>query len=66
MNWYLVLDFGGNKTATNGDFVIQFPTAIHQTLLLELATRNIGVTVNGFLYLTTELNRLVQLLAQEQ
>jgi len=22
----LVLDFGGNKTATNGDFVIQFPT----------------------------------------
>ena len=23
----LVLDFGGNKTATNGDFVIQFPTA---------------------------------------
>ena len=23
----LVLDFGGNKTATNGDFIIQFPTA---------------------------------------
>ena len=22
----LILDFGGNKTATNGDFVIQFPT----------------------------------------
>jgi len=22
----LVLDFGGNKTATNGDFIIQFPT----------------------------------------
>ena len=22
----LVLDFGGNKTATNGDFVIQFPS----------------------------------------
>jgi hypothetical protein len=23
----LVLDFGGTKTATNGDFVVQFPTA---------------------------------------
>jgi hypothetical protein len=23
----LVLDFGGSKTATNGDFVIQFPAA---------------------------------------
>ena len=23
----LVLDFGGAKTATNGDFVVQFPTA---------------------------------------
>ena len=25
-NAVLVLDFGGSKTATNGDFVIQFPT----------------------------------------
>ena len=44
----LVLDFGGNKTATNGDFVIQFPTADAQMLLLDLATRNSKGLINGF------------------
>ena len=36
----LVLDFGGDKTATNGDFVIQFPTADSSNAILDLATRN--------------------------
>ena len=32
----LVLDFGGNKTATNGDFVIQFPTADSSNAIIRL------------------------------
>ena len=32
----LVLDFGGNKTATNGDFVIQFPTANSSNAIIRL------------------------------
>ena len=32
----LVLDFGGNKTATNGDFIIQFPTADASTAIIRL------------------------------
>jgi hypothetical protein len=32
----LVLDFGGDKTATNGDFVIQFPTADQTTAIIRL------------------------------
>ena len=32
----LVLDFGGNKTATNGDFVIQFPTADASNAIIRL------------------------------
>ena len=32
----LVLDFGGDKTATNGDFVIQFPTADSSTAIIRL------------------------------
>ena len=32
----LVLDFGGDKTATNGDFVIQFPTADSSSAIIRL------------------------------
>jgi hypothetical protein len=32
----LVLDFGGSKTATNGDFVIQFPTADSSNAIIRL------------------------------
>lgn len=32
----LVLDFGGNKTATNGDFVIQFPAADSTNAIIRL------------------------------
>ena len=32
----LVLDFGGNKTATNGDFIIQFPTADASNAIIRL------------------------------
>mgnify|MGYP003642340375 FL=1 len=32
----LVLDFGGTKTATNGDFVIQFPTADSTSAIIRL------------------------------
>ena len=32
----LVLDFGGSKTATNGDFVIQFPTANSSSAIIRL------------------------------
>ena len=32
----LVLDFGGAKTATNGDFVIQFPTADSSNAIIRL------------------------------
>ena len=32
----LVLDFGGNKTATNGDFVIQFPTPDASNAIIRL------------------------------
>jgi len=32
----LVLDFGGNKTATNGDFIIQFPTADASSAIIRL------------------------------
>jgi len=32
----LVLDFGSNKTATNGDFVIQFPTADASNAIIRL------------------------------
>ena len=32
----LVLDFGGDKTATNGDFVIQFPTANSTNAIIRL------------------------------
>ena len=32
----LVLDFGGDKTATNGDFVIQFPTANSSNAIIRL------------------------------
>ena len=32
----LVLDFGGSKTATNGDFVIQFPTADSANAIIRL------------------------------
>jgi hypothetical protein len=32
----LVLDFGGTKTATNGDFVIQFPTANSTDAIIRL------------------------------
>ena len=33
----LVLDFGGNKTATNGDFVVQFPTANASDPIIRIA-----------------------------
>ena len=33
----LVLDFGGNKTATNGDFIIQFPTADASNAIIRIA-----------------------------
>jgi hypothetical protein len=33
----LVLDFGGNKTATNGDFVVQFPTADATDAIIRIA-----------------------------
>ena len=32
----LVLDFGGNKTATNGDFVIQFPAGNSSNAIIRL------------------------------
>ena len=32
----LVLDFGGNKTATNGDFIIQFPTTDASNAIIRL------------------------------
>jgi len=32
----LVLDFGGTKTATNGDFVVQFPTANSSSAIIRL------------------------------
>ena len=32
----LVLDFGGTKTATNGDFVIQFPTPSSSAAIIRL------------------------------
>lgn len=32
----LVLDFGGTKTATNGDFVIQFPNPTSSTAIIRL------------------------------
>ena len=32
----LVLDFGGSKTATNGDFVVQFPTADSSNAIIRL------------------------------
>ena len=32
----LVLDFGGTKTATNGDFVVQFPTADSTNAIIRL------------------------------
>jgi len=35
-NAVLVLDFGGSKTATNGDFVIQFPTADSSSAIIRL------------------------------
>jgi|TARA_R110000787_G_scaffold39720_1_gene99195 hypothetical protein len=33
----LVLDFGGTKTATNGDFVVQFPTANATDAIIRIA-----------------------------
>jgi hypothetical protein len=30
------LDFGGTKTATNGDFVVQFPTANSSSAIIRL------------------------------
>jgi hypothetical protein len=33
----LVLDFGGSKTATNGDFVVQFPTANASDAIIRIA-----------------------------
>ena len=35
-NAVLVLDFGGSKTATNGDFVIQFPTPNSSSAIIRL------------------------------
>ena len=35
-NAVLVLDFGGSKTATNGDFVIQFPNASSSAAIIRL------------------------------
>ena len=32
----VVLDFGGTKTATNGDFVVQFPTASNSAAIIRL------------------------------
>lgn len=32
----LVLDFGGSKTATNGDFVVQFPAADSSNAIIRL------------------------------
>ena len=32
----LVLDFGGTKTATNGDFVVQFPTQNSSSAIIRL------------------------------
>jgi hypothetical protein len=32
----LILDFGGSKTATNGDFTIQFPTADSSDAIIRL------------------------------
>jgi hypothetical protein len=33
----LVLDFGGTKTATNGDFVVQFPAASATAAIIRIA-----------------------------
>ena len=35
-NAVLVLDFGGSKTATNGDFVVQFPTPNSSSAIIRL------------------------------
>ena len=35
-NAVLVLDFGGSKTVTNGDFVIQFPTPSSSAAIIRL------------------------------
>ena len=35
-NAVLVLDFGGSKTATHGDFVIQFPTPSSSAAIIRL------------------------------
>jgi hypothetical protein len=32
-----VLDFGGDKTSTNGDFTIQFPTADASNAIIRIA-----------------------------
>lgn len=31
------IDFGGNKTSTNGDFVVQFPAAAASTAIIRIA-----------------------------
>ena len=36
-NAVAVLDFGGDKTSTNGDFVIQFPTADATNAIIRIA-----------------------------
>jgi hypothetical protein len=36
-NAVAVLDFGGDKTSTNGDFVIQFPTADASNAIIRIA-----------------------------
>ena len=33
----VVLDFGGTKTATNGDFVVQFPAASATAAIIRIA-----------------------------
>lgn len=32
-----VIDFGGDKTSTNGDFVIEFPAAAHDTAIIVIS-----------------------------
>jgi hypothetical protein len=32
-----VIDFGGTKTSTNGDFVVQFPAAAAATAIIRIA-----------------------------
>lgn len=36
-NAVAVLDFGGDKTSTNGDFVVQFPTADASNAIIRIA-----------------------------